>query len=80
MTNTGPKTGWVDASALGIRSLRASDHLVTDRDIRALADEAGAAGAVDQHDLCIAALAGDKQARAACEEVILYTRREMGVI
>lgn len=80
MAKNTPTVGMVDGSALGLKSWRASDHLVTDTDIRKLADEAAAHGDTDQHDLCLAALAGDKQARSACEEVILWTRREMGVL
>lgn len=48
--------------------------IVTDRDIRALRDEAAEAGNEAQIQLCDRALGGDQRARARCERVIFDVR------
>lgn len=43
---------------------------ITDDEIRALADNAGTAGDLEQVEICEAALAGNESARAECAKVI----------
>lgn len=49
---------------------------VTDRDIKELSEEAGAAGDSKTLADCAAAVDGDAAARARCERIIIQWRRE----
>ena len=70
------KAQWVDSAALTSRSLRASDYVVEDSDIRALMHEAGVHGDHEQVDLCLLALNGDPEALEQCCDVIRNNRME----